>query len=78
MRSAWGITACFAVMLTASQLYQMDREVVVGLATLAAMVVGHNYITRRAAIGSQEAPGLDLGLDPDSDGDLGPTAPQNR
>jgi len=78
MRSAWGIAACYAVLLAASQVYQTDREVVIGLAALAVMVLGHNYITRHSAIGPDAPPGLDLGPDGESDADLGPTAPQNR
>ena len=78
MRSAWGIAACYAVLLAASQVYQTNREVVMGLAALAVMVLGHNYVTRHAAIGPDEPPGLDLGPDDESDAGLGPTAPQKR
>lgn len=80
MRSAWGIATCFTVILAASQLYQTDRNLVLGLVVLATLVVVHSYVTRHsAAVGEDAAPLLDeLGLDADPDADLGPTAPQNR
>jgi glycerol-3-phosphate acyltransferase PlsY len=79
MRSAWGIATCFAVILAASQVYQTDRNLVLGLVVLATLVLGHNFVTRHAAAGSGDAAPLDeLGLDADPDADLGPTAPQNR
>lgn len=77
MRSAWGIGTCFVVLLATSQLYQTDqRDLVLGLVTLAALVLGHSYVTRHGAAGLEGSQELDL--DAESDGDLSPPAPQNR
>ena len=47
LRSTWGICSCFLVMLAASQVYRLDRELVWGLTTLAALVLLRSLITRR-------------------------------
>ena len=47
LRSTWGICSCFLVMLAASQVYRLDRELVWGLTALAALVLLRSLITRR-------------------------------
>ena len=77
-RSCWGVVACFALLLTLSLYYQMDRFMVTGLTGLAALVVLRSIIVRRRIAEGldEEEILLDLDLEPDSD--LGPTAQENR
>ena len=47
LRSSWGISASFLVMLTISQYYQIERDLVTGLVILASMVLLRSMFTRR-------------------------------
>ncbi len=80
-RSAWGIVACFTIMLVLSFSYQMERGVVLGLTFLAAMVVLRSTLTQwRRGAANEGVKGLDanddLDLDDDLDGDAD-FAPRN-
>ncbi|MFQ6027942.1 MAG: glycerol-3-phosphate acyltransferase [Dehalococcoidia bacterium] len=81
-RSAWGIAACFLLLLGLSQYYQIERDLVLGLVVLASLVLFHNVLIHRrlSESSSPDKMNLDLDLDSDEDGDpdLGHTAPENR
>jgi len=47
LRSTWGISVCFIVMLAISQYYQIERDLVTGLVILASMVLLRSMFTRR-------------------------------
>ncbi|SVC90821.1 uncharacterized protein METZ01_LOCUS343675, partial [marine metagenome] len=47
LRSTWGVSACFLVMLATSQYHQIERDLVSGLVVLAAMVLLRSMFTRR-------------------------------
>ena len=82
LRSTWGVSACFLVMLATSQYYQIERDLVSGLVVLAAMVLLRSMFTRRRRLlvashpvyrNSEDADGLEdaEALDTDPDADLG-------
>ena len=82
LRSTWGVSACFLVMLATSQYYQIERDLVSGLVVLAAMVLLRSMFTRRRRLpvashpgyrDSEDADGLEDAetLDTDPDADLG-------
>lgn len=73
-RSYWGIVSCATIMLSVSQYYQLDRELVMGLVALATLVLFHSMVYRRRQRPSDVEPGaaLDLQLDGDFDLNLGP------
>ena len=81
-RSSWGIAACYVVLTGLSLYYQMDRDLVLGLAVLAGSVLIRSNIARRRRLSlpGEEEILLDLELEPDldADPDLGPAAPENR
>ena len=78
-RSSWGIVACATIMLSVSQYYQLDRELVMGLVALAMLVLFHSVVSRRRVRPSDVGPdaALDLRLDPDFDLDLEPAPDSN-
>jgi len=47
LRSTWGISICFMVMLAISQYYQIERDLVTGLVILASLVLLGSMFTRR-------------------------------
>ena len=82
LRSTWGVSACFLVMLATSQYHQIERDLVSGLVVLAAMVLLRSMFTRRRRLSvashpvyrdSEDADGLEdaEALDTDPDADLG-------
>jgi glycerol-3-phosphate acyltransferase PlsY len=85
LRSSWGILSCAAIMLSVSQYYQIDRELVMGLVSLAMLVLFHSVVSRRrlrpldvepdAALDLQLDPDLDLGLGQESDSNPNMSAP---
>ena len=84
-RSGWGIFACFGVMLGLSQYYQIDRNLVLGLSSLATLVLLRSVVTRRrrARITEEDLVvegegGLVEDLDPQPESDLGAAAHENR
>ena len=84
-RSAWGIFACFAVMLGLSQYYQMDRDLVLWLSSLASLVLLRSVVTRRRRAQVTEEDlivevegGLVEDLESQQETELGPVAPENR
>ena len=89
LRSTWGVSVCFLVMLAASQYYQIERDLVSGLVVLASMVLLRSMFTRRRRLSVATHPvyrdledvdGLEdadtLGTDPDAD--LGHAASDRR
>jgi len=56
LRSTWGISACFMVMLAASQYYQIERDLVTGLVILASLVLLRSMFTRRRRLSVQSHP----------------------
>ena len=83
-RSGWGIFACFAVMLVLSQYYQMDRDLVLELSSLASLVLLRSVVTRRNRTRAPEEDlivegegGLVEDLEPQPESELGPVAPEN-
>ncbi len=46
LRSAWALFAGFTAMLAVSQYYQIDRELVVGIVTLALLVLFHSLVAK--------------------------------
>ena len=46
LRSSWGLISGFIAMLALSQYYQIDREMVMGIAVLAFLVLSHNLVTK--------------------------------
>ncbi len=82
LRSTWGVSVCFLVMLATSQYYQIERDLVSGLVVLASMVLLRSMFTRRRRLSVashpvyrdlEDADGLDDAdvLDTDPDADLG-------
>jgi glycerol-3-phosphate acyltransferase PlsY len=80
LRSTWGISVSFLVMLGISQYYQIERDLVTGLVILASMVLLRSMFTRRRRLSVashpvyrdiEDADGLDDILNVDSDADLG-------
>jgi glycerol-3-phosphate acyltransferase PlsY len=72
-RSAWGIVACFTLMLALSLFYQMERGLVLGLTFLASLVLLRSTLTRRRrGVGTSGDKDIDLDLDEELDleGDL--------
>ncbi len=47
LRSTWGVSICFLVMLSTSQYYQIERDLVSGLVGLASLVLFRSMFTRR-------------------------------
>ena len=47
LRSTWGVSICFLVMLAISQYYQTERDLVSGLVVLASLVLLRTAFTRR-------------------------------
>ncbi|MEK7807395.1 MAG: glycerol-3-phosphate acyltransferase [Chloroflexota bacterium] len=78
-RSSWGIVSCAAIMLSGSQYYQIDPELIMGLVALAMLVVFHSVAFRRRVRPSDVEPdaALDLQLDRDPDLDLEPAPDSN-
>ncbi len=83
LRSTWGVSVCFLVMLATSQYYQIERDLVSGLVVLASMVLLRSMFTRRRRLSVashpvyrdlEDADGLDDAdvLDTEPDADLGP------
>ena len=84
-RSGWGIFACSAVMLCLSQYYEMDRNLVLGLSSLASLVLLRSVVTRRHRARAPEEDlvvegegGLVEDLERQPESELGPAAPENR
>ena len=81
LRSTWGISVCFLVMLTMSQYYQIERDLVSVVVVLASLVLLRSMFTRRRRLHVASLPVYrdteedDLeeqeGLDADPDADLG-------
>jgi glycerol-3-phosphate acyltransferase PlsY len=82
LRSTWGVSVCFLVMLAISQYYQIERDLVSGLVVLASLVLLRSMFTRRRRLhdlavlvyrDTEDEDGLDDGgvVDADSDADLG-------
>ena len=77
-RSSWGILACFAVMSGLTLYYQVDRDLMLGLTSIAGLVLIRSTVARRrkGTLPGEEEILLDLDLD--ADADLGPATPENR
>lgn len=81
LRSTWGISVCFLVMLAMSHYYQIQRDLVSGVVVLASLVLLRSMFTRRRRRHVASLPVYrdteeeDLeeheGLDADPDADLG-------
>ena len=89
LRSTWGVSVCFLVMLAVSQYYQIERDLVSGLVVLASMVLLRSMFTRRRRLSVASHPvyrdledddGLDDDdpLETDPDADLGHAASGHR
>ena len=87
LRSTWGVSICFLVMLAISQYYQIERDLVSGLVVLASLVLVRSMFTRRRRLYAESHPvyqdtedGLeDVGEnDTDPDSDLGRAAADRR
>ena len=77
LRSSWGIICCFAVMLTLSLYYQVDRGLVLGLTSLASLVLLRSTLARHRRT-RRDGVGVALphrAIDPEPD--LGPPAPES-
>ncbi len=77
LRSSWGIICCFGVMLTLSLYYQVDRGLVLGLTSLAGLVLLRSTLARRRRT---RRAGADVALPHhtiDPEPDLGPPAPES-
>ena len=75
LRSTWGVSVCFLVMLAISQYYQIERDLVTGLVVLASLVLLRSMFTRRRRLFLASRPVYqdtddDDGLE-DDDGELG-------
>ena len=84
-RSGWGIFACFAVMVFLNQYYQIDRALVLGLSSLASLVLLRSVVTRRLRARAHEEDlivegegGLVEDLEPQPESELWPVAPESR
>jgi len=82
LRSTWGVSVCFLVMLAISQYYQIERDLVSGLVVLASLVLLRSMFTRRRRLSVASLPvyrdtededGLEDGeaIDADPDAELG-------
>jgi len=82
LRSTWGVSLCFLVMLAISQYYQIERDLVSGLVVLASLVLLRSMFTRRRRLhaashpvyrDTEEEDDLEevVELDTDPDADLG-------
>jgi acyl-phosphate glycerol 3-phosphate acyltransferase len=80
LRSTWGISVSFLVMLGISQYYQIERDLVTGLVILASMVLLRSMVTRRRRLSVASLPvyrdiededEIDDILNVDPDADLG-------
>jgi acyl-phosphate glycerol 3-phosphate acyltransferase len=56
LRSTWGISVSFLVMLGISQYYQIERDLVTGLVILASMVLLRSMVTRRRRLSVASLP----------------------
>jgi acyl-phosphate glycerol 3-phosphate acyltransferase len=56
LRSTWGISVCFLVMLAISQYYQIERDLVSGLLVLASLVLLRSMFTRRRRLSLSSHP----------------------
>ena len=84
LRSTWGVSVCFLVMLAISQYYQIGRDIVSGLVVLASLVLLRSMFTRRRRLSIASHPvyrdtedddDLEDGeVDVDPDSDLGRAA----
>ena len=84
LRSTWGVSVCFLVMLAISQYYQIERDIVSGLVVLASLVLLRSMFTRRRRLSVASHPvyrdtedddDLEDGeVDVDPDSDLGRAA----
>lgn len=74
-RSAWGIATCFTALLALSLLFQQQRDLILSLSIMAALVLCHNLFIRRRVAGVTPSDDLDLDLrlgdEEDQDSDLG-------
>jgi len=82
LRSTWGVSVCFLVMLAISQYYQIERDLVSGLVVLASLVLLRSMFTRRRRLSvathpvyrdTEDEDGLEDGeaIDIDPDAELG-------
>ena len=82
LRSTWGVSVCFLVMLAISQYYQIERDLVSGLVVLASLVLLRSMFTRRRRLAvathpvyrdTEDEDGLEDGeaIDADPDAELG-------
>ncbi len=75
LRSTWGVSACFLVMLAISQYYQIERDLVTGLVVLASLVLLRSMFTRRRRLSLASHPVYEDTEDDDDledeDGELG-------
>ena len=75
LRSTWGVSACFLVMLAISQYYQIERDLVTGLVVLASLVLLRSMFTRRRRLFLASHPVYEDNEDDDDledeDGELG-------
>ena len=79
LRAAWALSTCFVVMLGVSQYYQIDRELVIGLAAIAILVLLHTLVSQRHRVGlADEVQLLAQELDSPQKPDLGRSIPENH
>ena len=87
LRSTWGISVSFLVMLGISQYYQNERDLVTGLVILASMVLLRSMFTRRRRLSVESHPvyrdidyedAIDDILNVDPDADLGHAGSDSR
>ena len=76
LRSVWGLSVGFTAMLGLSLYYQVDRDLVLGLVALAALVLFHSLASRRNR-GPVSVEGDEPEIVDTRDSDLGPAAPGN-
>ena len=77
-RSDWGIIACFTLMLGLSRYYQIDLDLVSGLAVIASFVLFHSVSARRRRLRLQKPLEIGLDVEVDAEPDLSPATPENR
>ena len=77
LRSAWGVASCFAVISVLSQVYQIEQGTVLGLVSLASLVLIRSTLVRRRrtrrAVAGVAFPHFAVEPEPD----LGPPAPES-
>ena len=89
LRSSWGISVCFLVMLAISQYYQIERDLVSGVVVLASLVLLRSVFTRRRRLhvathpvyrDTEEDDDLEeqAEIDADPDADLGHATTSHR